>query len=300
MKYFFDTEFLEGPQRDIIKGSLMRSLALLHGVVSIILFNKDTSLSIIVAACLILLMLLFFITSKYTKTKNTIDLISIGIVSEDSREYYAISKNFNLKEAWNRFQMKQVYGDMRNRYPEGVKEYWIRENVLKPIFDEFIQKEYECIQKMNRMGVPNSGEVKDKFTYKRFKKLLKKYGKSNKYIAEEIKEFVYCDGTRSMHRKPSEHNLYLKPKFYAYFADYDWVVFCWLFGKMIDLPKGFPKYCRDLKQMYDDREVDGIYDYPFSLKTLKDHKDYPKQDNEHNALDDAKWNLKLYKFLTNL
>jgi hypothetical protein len=27
------------------------------------------------------------------------DLISIGIVSQDGREYYAVSKDFNLKEA---------------------------------------------------------------------------------------------------------------------------------------------------------------------------------------------------------
>lgn len=38
------------------------------------------------------------------------------------------------------------------------------------------------------------------------------------------------------------------PEFWGYYADYDWVVFCWIFGKMIDLPKGFPMYCRDLKQ----------------------------------------------------
>ncbi len=38
----------------------------------------------------------------------TIDLISIGIVSEDDRKYYAISKDFNLKEAWNRYDLKEV------------------------------------------------------------------------------------------------------------------------------------------------------------------------------------------------
>ena len=31
---------------------------------------------------------------KYGETKPTIDLISIGIVAEDGREYYAISKEF--------------------------------------------------------------------------------------------------------------------------------------------------------------------------------------------------------------
>ena len=42
----------------------------------------------------------------FGETKPTIDLISIGIVCEDGREYYAISKDFNLKEAWNRYDLK--------------------------------------------------------------------------------------------------------------------------------------------------------------------------------------------------
>jgi hypothetical protein len=41
-----------------------------------------------------------------TKSLPTIDLISIGIVSQDGREYYAVSKDFNLKEAWNRNQKR--------------------------------------------------------------------------------------------------------------------------------------------------------------------------------------------------
>ena len=39
------------------------------------------------------------------------------------------------------------------------------------------------------------------------------------------------------------------PIFYGYYADYDWVIFCWIFGKMIDLPEGFPMYCNDIKQL---------------------------------------------------
>jgi hypothetical protein len=67
------------------------------------------------------------------------------------------------------------------------------------------------------------------------------------------------------------------PKFWAYYADYDWVVLCQLFGKMIDLPPGWPKYCRDLVQV-----LDGI-----NLRSS----DLPVQPEgtEHNALDDARW-----------
>ena len=44
------------------------------------------------------------------------------------------------------------------------------------------------------------------------------------------------------------------PEFWGYYADYDWVVFCWLFGTMMYLPRGWPLYCRDLKQLADDIE----------------------------------------------
>jgi len=63
------------------------------------------------------------------------------------------------------------------------------------------------------------------------------------------------------------------PEFWAYYADYDWVVLCQLFGRMIDLPDGWPMYCRDLKQGADRLGV-----------TL------PKQQTtEHHALADAEW-----------
>lgn len=73
------------------------------------------------------------------------------------------------------------------------------------------------------------------------------------------------------------------PEFWGYYADYDWVVFCQLFGTMIDLPKGWPMYCRDIKQLCDE----------------KGNPRLPEQQSaEHNALNDAKWNRQAYEFLT--
>jgi hypothetical protein len=60
---------------------------------------------------------------------------------------------------------------------------------------------------------------------------------------------------------------------------------------MIDLPNGFPMYCIDLKQEFD-------HDYDVEIRErMKQREDYPKQKNEHNALDDARWNFELYKWL---
>lgn len=73
-----------------------------------------------------------------------------------------------------------------------------------------------------------------------------------------------------------------KPEFWAYYADYDWVVLCQLFGRMIDLPEGWPMYCRDLKQFLDDMGNPMV----------------PKQaGGEHNALQDALWVKETWDFL---
>lgn len=279
MKYYYDTEFLEGTQKKR------------------------------------------FLGIPYGETKPTIDLISIGIVAEDDREYYAISKDFNLWEAWNRFDekvnmnYKPTFGGGSDGHynPKFIKEYWIRENVLKPIFLELSEKD----------GVFARGE-EHYFTYKKLKHLIGKYGKTNREIAKEVRNFVMVE------KLDSGGEILLgnffpndtpKPEFYAYYADYDWVAFCWLFGKMIDLPKGFPMYCIDLKQILDET-ADSLSSYELSKlahgnevkhnvfstydtgvlkcsKTdlLKHALNYPKQENEHNALDDAKWNKKLHEFI---
>jgi hypothetical protein len=62
------------------------------------------------------------------------------------------------------------------------------------------------------------------------------------------------------------------PEFWAWYADYDWVALCQLFGTMMDLPNGWPMYCRDFKQVCDER---GIH--------------LSQNDSRHNALGDAQW-----------
>lgn len=66
------------------------------------------------------------------------------------------------------------------------------------------------------------------------------------------------------------------PQFWAYFASYDWVLFCWLFGGMLKLPKGWPQYVMDLKQ--------GMAERGMKREHLP-----PKPDDAHNALADARW-----------
>jgi hypothetical protein len=87
--------------------------------------------------------------------------------------------------------------------------------------------------------------------------------KPRRVIAEEIVEFV----------GPS-------PEFWAWYADYDWVALCQLYGRMIDLPDGWPMYCRDFKQVCDERG--------WRIQ---------QKDSIHNALGDARWLARTMRLL---
>jgi hypothetical protein len=107
--------------------------------------------------------------------------------------------------------------------------------VLKPIWREFVAK--ETLDIVNTV-LSNGAAVADvNMDFNRLSKITAQARKSNQEIAKEINDF--CSGPNV--------------QFYSYFGSYDWVAFCWLFGKMINLPKHLPRYCRDLKQILDDK-----------------------------------------------
>lgn len=88
-------------------------------------------------------------------------------------------------------------------------------------------------------------------------------------IRDEIKAFIDVE-------KNGE------PEIWGYYSAYDWVAFCQLFGSMIDLPKGYPMFCRDIIQ---------------ECKRLG-NPELPKQDkSEHDCLADARWNKIAHEFL---
>ena len=150
----------------------------------------------------------YFIDTEFSENgpHNPIDLISIGIVSEDGREFYRVSSEYDLR---------------------GINP-WVAENVIPNLDDN----------KKVKLSV----------------------------IGKEILDFIGPE----------------KPKFWGYYADYDWVVFCQIFGSMINLPKGWPMYCNDIKQL---------------CKELGDPKLPEQSSKEHNALNDARWNKLAYEFL---
>ena len=192
----------------------------------------------------------YFIDTEFKEKPNTIDLISLGIVDENGKEFYVLNKDVNLKEIW--------------------KDDWLKENVLLPIYIEHVH-----------------GDMRNRcqFTYRTMKMIFKKAGKAKNEMRVAILQFLIDMDYRFLSVDETKHYLEQKNiEFYGYYADYDWVVFCWIFGRMIDLPKGMPMYCKDLKQIMDELNLD---------KDWK-RKNCPDPKGEHSALVDAKWNLQLY------
>lgn len=217
----------------------------------------------------------------FGKSRHFIDLISIGIVDDHGNEFYSISSEYDYEKA----------------------DVWVKENVIMPLYRETVHGDQRNLHEPNNFH--------------------KFFGRTNKEIMCDIILWMYnneyqhwLDSTAEFIERGIKFGWGgdVNHEFYAYYADYDWVLFCSLFGRMIDLPHGFPMYCRDLKQMLDERlakkHIEDYTDIPLpayagkQLKTLEEklayikaQPDYPKQDNEHSALDDAKWNKKLFKFI---
>lgn len=173
-----------------------------------------------------------FYDTEFKEDGKTIDLISIGMVREDGREYYAVSNEFDTRRV--------------------AHDWWLMKNVMSSIdHEKFVVADFE--------GAP---VVRDIY-------VTDKAAKSREQIALDIQFFV-AD---------------IWPEFWAWYGAYDHVALCQLYGRMVDLPDRFPMFSADLKQMH---------------KALKSP-DMPQQpEGKHNALEDAKFNVVRYEYLTKL
>lgn len=148
----------------------------------------------------------FWFDTEFIEDGRTIDLISIGVVAEDGRTYYAESSECDLSRA----------------------NPWVKQNVLPHL---------RGLHSVKRRA----------------------------QIAADLIEFM------------GE-----KPEIWAYFAAYDWVVLCQLFGTMMFLPEGWPMWCRDVKQLCDSL---GNPHLPM------------QEGQEHDAMADAEWTAEAWRYL---
>jgi hypothetical protein len=148
----------------------------------------------------------YFFDTEFIDAPGRLTLISIGLVADDGREFYAVSTDFDPKDA----------------------NAWVRANVLPKL--------------------PPRNQPDDPWM-------------SNALIARRLKAFVSDD---------------IFPEFWAWFAAYDWVLFCWLFKSLTTLPKHWPHGVMDLRQTLVERNIP-------KARLPK------KPANEHHALADARW-----------
>jgi len=153
----------------------------------------------------------YFLDTEFYEDGATIDLISIGVVADDGREFYAVNQEARLDRVSD----------------------WVRQHVLVHL-------------------PPYKGP----------------WWMTRKAIMFGLTAFVREDA------KPVE--------FWGYYADYDWIVLCQLFGTMMSLPKHFPQYCLDLQQL------------SYMLGSPRHEK---QKTGEHNSLEDARWHRDLFETL---
>lgn len=152
----------------------------------------------------------YFMDAEFNEDGTTIELISIGIVSETGRQLYLVSNEFDT----------------------GRCDEWLQTNVIR---------------QLPAAGDPCITSKAD--------------------IGARIMDYFKEDPD---------------PKMWSFFGHYDWVVFCQIWGKMIDRPKGIPRFCYDLKQLTHQK----------GNPRLPAHRG-----REHIAIDDAIWHQEIYDFL---
>lgn len=158
--------------------------------------------------------------TEFLEDGRTIALISIGMVADDGREYYAVNKQMPKRRI--------------------RKSPWLMANVVpslpKPHGDWI-------------MSMPDRWL----FNY------LDPCVKEPHVIAREVRDFIQATSD---------------PELWAWYAAYDHVLLCQLWGRMVDKPDGVPMFTHDLKQEADRL---GVADLP-SLPGV----------TGHNALSDAR------------
>jgi hypothetical protein len=147
----------------------------------------------------------FFYDTEFIEDGTTIDLVSIGVVDETGREFYAVSTEF----------------DERRAIP------WVRRNVL------------------DQLPPPSD-----------------RAWRSRQRIRDDLLAFLTGPGEEI--------------ELWAWFAAYDHVALCQLWGAMPALPRPIPRFTRELRQRWDDL---GQPPLP------------PRPTGTHDALVDARYNL---------
>lgn len=145
-------------------------------------------------------------------------------------------------------ELYMVFNDFDTR--RVAKDWWLMENVMSSIdHEKFVVADFEGSPVLRDIYVTDKAAV------------------SRDQGAALLQDFVQGD---------------TDIEWWNWYGAYDHLSLCQLFGKMIDLPKGFPMYSNDIKQIH----------------KQSGYCQMPKQPSgKHNALDDARFNVVRYDYI---
>jgi hypothetical protein len=181
----------------------------------------------------------YFIDTEFIENGRTIDLISVAICAEDGREYYAQRDRAPFKDAGD-FVARNVLPHLEH-FDLGKRERSCRRG--EGVVIRGVKYTAMCCG-------PNGFATSPPCPWRAPRDLM-----------DDI--LAFCD--------PARHG---PPEFWGYYAAYDWVALCQLFGTMDDLPRGWPMYCHDYRAWLDEHALEHIKQPP---------------DSPHHALSDARW-----------
>jgi hypothetical protein len=154
-------------------------------------------------------MIRYFLDTEFVEDGRSIELISIGIVSSDGREYYAVNEEINDGE---------VHGRIR-------RHGWLMEHVVPHL--PLVPGTYRPVAARS----PNAGDPVGRFGLELGHPDVKRH----QWIAAEVRDFLLAPG------EPME--------LWTYYGAYDHVVMSWLWGPMVNRAKGIPMFSHDLMQL---------------------------------------------------
>ena len=180
-------------------------------------------------------MTIYCYDTEFLEDGKTIELISIGIVSNDGREYYAVNSDMDVDRI--------------------RKDSWLLENVWKHLPLRGYRSHLVTVGCGNEIRTKDAGILDTKDVRVKPKWV----------IANEVRDFLLAGSG--------------EPELFAYYAAYDHVALAQLWGRMINLPEGIPMWTHDLMQYLE--------------QMPEDFQKPPQDGDEHHALADARWNMKL-------
>lgn len=161
----------------------------------------------------------FHYDTEFVEDGHTIGLLSIGIVADDGREYYAV-----VDDTWT--------------IQQAVEHPWLRENVVPSL----PVKVYEHVGGMGTAHTRDGRFVEfgQRWDWDRAHPDYE-HVKPRQQVANEVRNFL---APRPLNFKAAD-----ACELWADYGAYDHVALAQLWGPMIELPPGIPMWTNDLRQV---------------------------------------------------